>query len=171
MKILVAGIGNIFLGDDAFGVEMVQRLSAKPLPPQVTLADFGIRSFDLAYAMADDYDVTILLDAISQGQPPGTVSLIEPDISGSNTSDVGPVDAHSMNPVRALQMASSLGGQPRRLYLIACEPAVLETEEGQLGLSDQIEAAIPTAIEMLRTLLDELLHENCTAEHASVEGR
>ncbi len=169
MKILVAGIGNIFLGDDAFGVEMVQRLSATPLPPEVTLADFGIRSFDLAYAMAEDYDVTILLDAISQGQPPGTVSLIEPDIIGSHMGD--PIDAHNMNPMRALQMASSLGGQPRRLYLIACEPAVLETEEGQLGLSDQIEAAIPTAIEMLRTLLDELLNKNCTAEHASVEGR
>jgi len=170
MKILVAGIGNIFLGDDAFGVEMVRRLSATPLPLEVTLTDFGIRSLDLAYAIADDYDVTILLDAISQGQPPGTVSLIEPDINGSNLSDGGPADAHSMNPVRALQMASSLGGQARRLYLIACEPAVLESEEGQLGVSDQVEAAIPHAIEMLRTLLDELLHENCTTEHASVEG-
>ncbi|HVJ58083.1 MAG TPA: hydrogenase maturation protease, partial [Terrimicrobiaceae bacterium] len=123
MKILVAGVGNIFLGDDAFGVEMVQRLRAVALPPEVTLADFGIRSFDLAYAMADGYDVIILLDAISHGDSPGTVSLIEAEVEGFG--DVGqPFDAHSTNPQRALQIASSLGGQLGHLYVLGCEPGV-----------------------------------------------
>ena len=167
MKILVAGIGNIFLGDDAFGVEVVQRLNAIPLPSEVTVADFGIRSYDLAYAMMDGYDVTILLDATPQGQPPGTVSLIEPDVSGLGEGET--IDAHSMNPVHVLRMVWSLGGQPGRLYLIGCEPGVLEAEEGQLGLSAPVEAAIPRAIEMLQTLLHELLSENQPAVHASVE--
>jgi hydrogenase maturation protease len=168
MKILVAGVGNIFLGDDAFGVEMVQRLRAVALPPEVTLADFGIRSFDLAYAMADGYDVIILLDATSRGNSPGTVSLIEPEVEGFG--DAGqPVDAHSTNPERALQIASSLGGQLGHLYVIGCEPGVLETEDGQLGLSEQVEAAIPNAIQMLLTLLHELLNANQNAEFASAE--
>jgi hydrogenase maturation protease len=168
MKILVAGVGNIFLGDDAFGVEMVQRLRAVALPPEVTLADFGIRSFDLAYAMADGYDVIILLDATSRGDSPGTVSLIEPEVEGFG--DVGPpLDAHSTNPQRALQIASSLGSQLGRLYLIGCEPAILETEDGRIGLSEQVEAAIPNAIQMLLTLLQELLSTNRSTEFASVE--
>jgi hydrogenase maturation protease len=170
MKILVAGIGNIFLGDDAFGVEVVQRLSAMPLPPEVTVADFGIRSYDLAYAMMDGYDVTILLDATPQGQPPGTVSLIEPDAVGLGASEGETIDAHSMNPVHVLRMVSSLGGHPGRLYLIGCEPGILEADAGRLGLSAPVEAAVPHAIEMLRTLLHELLNDNQTADHALVEG-
>jgi hydrogenase maturation protease len=168
MKILVAGVANIFLGDDAFGVEMIQRLRATALPPEVTLADFGIRSFDLAYAMADGYDVIILLDAISRGQAPGTVSLVQPEVDGFG--NVGqPLDAHSTNPVHALQLASSLGGQLGRLYLIGCEPAELETEDGRLGLSEQVEAAVPNAIQMLLTLLHELLGAKQIPELASIE--
>ena len=168
MKILVAGVGNIFLGDDAFGVEMVQRLRATPLPPEVILADFGIRSFDLAYAMADGYDVIILLDAISRGESPGTISLVQPE--AQEFGDTGqPLDAHSSNPQRALQMASSLGGQLGSLYLIGCEPAVLETDDGRIGLSEQVEAAIPNAIQMLLTLLQELLSANLNTAFASVE--
>jgi hydrogenase maturation protease len=168
MKILVAGVGNIFFGDDAFGVEMVQRLRSTPLPPEVTLADFGIRSFDLAYAIADGYDVIILLDAISRGQSPGTVSLVEPEVQGFGNAGQ-PLDAHSANPQRALQMVSSLGGQLGSLYLIGCEPAVLETEDGRIGLSKQVEAAIPNAIQMLLTLLEELLSAKQNPECASVE--
>lgn len=85
MKILVAGVGNIFLGDDAFGVEMIQRLRAIALPPEVILADFGIRSFDLAYAMADGYDVIILLDAISHGDSPGQFPSLNPKSKASAT--------------------------------------------------------------------------------------
>jgi hydrogenase maturation protease len=168
MRILVAGVGNIFLGDDGFGVEMIQRLRATSLPPEVSMVDFGIRSFDLAYAMADGYDVIILLDAISRGESPGTVSLVEADVQGFGDTGQS-LDAHSTNPQRALQMASSLGGQLGRLYLMGCEPAILETEDGRIGLSEQVEAAIPNATQMLLTLLQELLSANRSTEFASVE--
>jgi hydrogenase maturation protease len=131
------------------------------------VTDFGIRSYDLAYAMMDGYDVTVLLDATPQGLPPGTVSLIEPDVSGLGAGAGETIDAHGMNPVRVLQMIHSLGGHPEHLYLIGCEPAVLEADE--FGLSAPVEAAIPLAIEMLQSLLRDLLHNHQAANHALVE--
>jgi hydrogenase maturation protease len=159
MNILIAGIGNIFFGDDAFGCEVAAQLMRRPLPEGVRVIDFGIRSYDLAYAMMDGPDVTIFIDATPRGQPPGTIYLLEPDknILDSNFGEV--VNAHSMNPVRVLQLIHSLGGQPGRLYLVGCEPAVLETEEGAMGLSEKVQAAVAPAIEMIETLIREILEE------------
>ena len=159
-RILVAGIGNIFLGDDAFGVETVRKLIQSALPDAVQVIDFGIRSYDLAYAMADGYEAIILVDATARGYAPGTVYLIEPDLTKLDQLDAGAVDAHSMNPVRVLQMAQSLGGQPGRLFLVGCEPAVLEREGGEFGLSDQVQAGVPKAVEMIESLIGDLLQEN-----------
>jgi len=157
MNILIAGIGNIFFGDDAFGCEVAAQLIRRPLPEGVRVIDFGIRSYDLAYAMMNGPDVTILIDATPRGQPPGTIYLLEPDknILDSNSGEV--VNAHSMNPVRVLQLIHSLGGQSGRLYLVGCEPAVLETEEGAMGLSEKVQAAVAPAIEMIETLIREIL--------------
>src|SRR5271154_1901266 len=127
-KILVAGIGNIFMGDDAFGSEVARRLMNEPWPPEVQVTDFGIRSYDLAYAMMDGYDVTILVDAISQGQLPGTVYLMEPDLNQLEQFEDKVTDAHSMNPIKALQMLRTFGSSLGKLYLIGCEPATLEVE-------------------------------------------
>ena len=159
MNILIAGIGNIFFGDDAFGCEVAAQLMRRPLPEGVRVIDFGIRSYDLAYAMMDGPDVTIFIDATPRGQPPGTIYLLEPDknILDSDFGEV--VNAHSMNPVRVLQLIHSLGGQPGRLYLVGCEPAVLETEEGAMGLSEKVQAAVAPAIEMIETLIREILEE------------
>jgi hydrogenase maturation protease len=159
MNILIAGIGNIFFGDDAFGCEVAAQLMRRPLPEGVRVIDFGIRSYDLAYAMMDGPDVTIFIDATPRGQPPGTIYLLAPDknILDSNFGEV--VNAHSMNPVRVLQLIHSLGGQPGRLYLVGCEPAVLETEEGAMGLSEKVQAAVAPAIEMIETLIREILEE------------
>ncbi|MEY2486405.1 MAG: hydrogenase maturation protease [Verrucomicrobiota bacterium] len=158
-NILVAGIGNIFFGDDAFGCEVAAQLMRRQLPEQVRVIDFGIRSYDLAYAMMDGPDVTIFVDATPQGKPPGTLYLIEPDqIFLDNTADEV-VNAHSMNPVRVLQLIRSLGGQPGRLYLVGCEPAVLESEDGVMGLSETVRAAIPKALEMIESLVRDLLAE------------
>lgn len=159
-RILVAGIGNIFMGDDAFGVETVQKLVQSALPDAVRVIDFGIRSYDLAYAMTEGYDSIILVDATARGYVPGTVYLIEPDLTKLHQLDAGNVDAHSMNPVRVLQMAQSLGGQPARLFLVGCEPAVLEREDGEFGLSAQVQSAVPKAIEMIESLIGDLLQEN-----------
>lgn len=163
-KILVAGIGNIFFGDDAFGCEVARELSQRPLPEGVFVKDFGIRSYDLAYAMMDSYDATILIDATPQGSPPGTLYLIEPDIIFSESGNISldkdsceVVNAHSMNPVRVLQLVRSLGGRPGWLRVVGCEPAVLESEEGAMGLSEPVQAAVMPAIEVIESLIHDLL--------------
>jgi hydrogenase maturation protease len=152
-RILVAGIGNIFQGDDAFGCEVVRQLKPGAFDgAAVAVTDFGIRSYDLAYALTDGYDTVILVDAVGRGQPPGTLYLIEPCVEGSNE---GAVDAHSMNPVAVIQMAHSLGGVKGKLYLVGCEPGVLDSDSGEMGLSAEVGAAVPQAIAMIESLVKE----------------
>lgn len=159
-KILVAGIGNIFLGDDAFGVEVVQRMFRQPLPEGVTLRDYGIRGFDLAYAMLDEYDVTILVDALSRGEPPGTLFIIEPDLQEFSSAPETQIDAHSMDPVTVLRMVKSLGGMPKRVLVVGCEPATFGPEnEGQMGLSAPVENALNEAVVMTQDLISKLIQE------------
>ena len=158
-RILVAGIGNIFFGDDAFGCEVASQLRRKPLPEGVRVIDFGIRSYDLAYAIMDGYDATILVDATPQGSVPGTIYLIEPDLKKLDELPDEAVNAHSMNPVRVLQLVRSLGGKPGWLRVVGCEPAVLETEEGAMGLTEKVQAAVAPAIEMIETLIRKILEE------------
>jgi hydrogenase maturation protease len=158
-RILVAGIGNIFFGDDAFGCEVASQLRRKPLPEGVRVIDFGIRSYDLAYAIMDGYDATILVDATPQGSAPGTIYLIEPDLKKLDELPDEAVNAHSMNPVRVLQLVRSLGGKPGWLRIVGCEPAVLETEAGAMGLSEKVQAAVAPAIEMIETLIRKILEE------------
>ena len=159
-KILVAGIGNIFFGDDAFGCEVASRLGRRSLPDGVTAKDFGIRSYDLAYALMDNYDATILVDATPQGNAPGTIYLIEPDIKKLDDLPEEAVNAHSMTPVRVLQLVRSLGGSPGWLRVVGCEPAVLEPEDGAMGLSERVQAAVGPAIEMIELLIHDLLQES-----------
>ena len=163
-KILVAGIGNIFLGDDAFGSEVTRRLIKETLPEEVRVTDFGIRSYDLAYAMMEEYDVTIFVDITSQSQSPGTLYLIEPDLNQLDQLDEKMADAHSMNPVRVLQMLRTFGRSPKKLYLVGCEPAILEVEDGEIGLSESVEGAVPQAIELIKSLVDDLLNEKSKVE-------
>jgi hydrogenase maturation protease len=159
MKILIAGIGNIFFGDDAFGCEVANGLSRRTLPEGVRVNDFGIRSYDLAYAIMDEYDATILVDAVARGEAPGSVFLIETDLQ--NLGDEGEVsNGHSLNPASVLQMVKSMGGTPRGIYLVGCEPAVLETEEGEMGLSEKVQAAVPYAIEVIENLVRDLIRKN-----------
>jgi len=158
VKILVAGIGNIFLGDDAFGVEVANRLMSQPQPQGVTVGDYGICSYDLAYAIMDGCDAAILIDAVQRGEPPGTLYLMELDPDAADQLDAGSVNAHAMNPMVVLQMVKSLGGKPGRLYLVGCETGTLEPEEGSLGLSDSVAAAAPKAVEMVQNLVSDLLN-------------
>jgi len=172
-RILVAGIGNIFFGDDAFGCEVASQLRRKPLPEGVRVIDFGIRSYDLAYAIMDGYDATILVDATPQGSAPGTIYLIEPDLKKLDELPDEAVNAHSMNPVRVLQLVRSLGGKPGWLRVVGCEPAVLEAEEGAMGLSEKVQGAVVPAIEMIETLIREILEEagNLASEPRKVETK
>ncbi|MCE0522599.1 MAG: hydrogenase maturation protease [Methylacidiphilales bacterium] len=155
--LLVAGIGNIFFGDDAFGSEVARELMRRPLPEEVRVEDYGIRSYDLAYALMDGCDA-ILIDAVPRGEPPGTLYLIEPDLANLGGGGQIP-DAHGMNPVGVLQMVQSLGGRTGRLYLVGCEPSALESDEGRMELSESVQAAVPRAIEMVESLIQDLLHD------------
>ncbi len=154
-RILVAGIGNIFLGDDAFGCEVVKRLSERPWPESVRVVDFGIRGFDLSYALMEDYDVTILVDATPRGETPGTLYTIEPELEQLGDLDAQDmmVETHGMNPMKVLSMVKAMGGQFRKLFLVGCEPATFGPEEGQMGLSEPVEAAVDKAASMVEALV------------------
>ncbi len=155
--ILVAGIGNIFLGDDAFGVEVVRRLMSRGLPAEARVVDFGIRGLDLAYALQDRYEATILVDAFPHRQPPGTVSVVEPDIKEIAAEPNSLVEAHSMHPLNVLRMAASMNGSLNRVLLVGCEPASLGGDEGYMGLSEPVEAAIDEAVNVTEALVKRLL--------------
>jgi hydrogenase maturation protease len=158
-RILIAGIGNIFLGDDGFGVEVVKRLSDRGLREDVKIVDFGIRGFDLAYALQDGYETTILVDAYPHGQQPGTVSLVEPDLSKLDEVEQGVVETHGMNPLNVLRMASAMNGNLKNILLVGCEPATFGGEEGQMGLSEVVEASIDEAVDMVASLVDKVLEK------------
>lgn len=158
-RILVAGIGNIFLGDDAFGSEVARRMMARPLPDGLGVVDFGIRGLDLAYALLDDREATILVDAVPRGGPPGTIYLIEPDPveGGAGGPGVPIVEGHGMDPVRVLRMATAMGARPRRVLVVGCEPATLGTEDDPaMGLSPAVAAAVDEAIRLIHSLVDRI---------------
>jgi len=161
-RILIAGIGNIFLGDDGFGVEVAQRLANRKLPAGVKVVDFGIRGFDLAYALLDGFDVTVLVDACPRGGEPGTLYVIEPDLKAIQESASGAaVDAHTMNPMNVIRMAQSMGGELKRILLVGCEPQTLGPEEGQMGLSDPVTAGVEDAVIRVERLIEEIQSGNC----------
>jgi hydrogenase maturation protease len=159
-RVLVAGIGNIFLGDDGFGVEVVRRLATRELPTSVRVADFGIRGFDLAYAFQDGYETVILVDAYPHGQRPGTVSLVAPDVSKLGEQEQGVVETHGMNPLNVLRMAVAMSGTLKnKVLLVGCEPATFGGEEGHMGLSEPVEAAVEDAVTMVSAVVEKTLQE------------
>jgi hydrogenase maturation protease len=165
-RILVAGIGNIFLGDDGFGVEVIRRLSTMKLPAGVRVADFGIRGFDLAYALQDGYETTILVDAYPHSQLPGTVSLVEPDLSKLDQPPSGVVDTHGMNPLNVLRMAVAMNGDLKKVLLVGCEPATFGPEEGQMGLSEPVEAAVDEAVRMIGSVVERILQKGSDSNNS-----
>ena len=158
--ILVAGIGNIFLGDDAFGVEVVRRMAGLKLPESVRVSDFGIRGFDLAYALQDGYETTILVDACPHGQAPGTLYVIAPDLKALDDPEQpqAVVEAHAMNPVSVLRMARAMNIELKNVLLVGCEPETLGGEEGQMGLSASVEMAADEAVKLVESLVNRILN-------------
>jgi hydrogenase maturation protease len=167
-SILVAGIGNIFFGDDGFGVEVAQRLTRRALPPQVRVVDFGIRGFDLACALLDGPDVSILVDACPRGAEPGTVYLIEPDLEALDSPGGQPpiVEAHGMDPLNVLRLAKTMDGRLKKVLLVGCEPQTLGGEEGQMGLSAPVEAAVDEAINVIESLVTQLRNGGLATKEA-----
>jgi hydrogenase maturation protease len=170
-RILIAGIGNIFLGDDAFGVEVAQRLIRRPQPPGVRVRDFGIRGLDLTYALLDDCDAAILIDAVPRGEAPGTLYVIEPDpadVASAELSGVPLIDTHEMNPARVLRLVAAMGGHLQKILLVGCEPTPHgDDADMQLSLSPPVSAAIDQAVLLVESLVQRLLANPDQSEMAS----
>lgn len=149
-SILIAGIGNIFLSDDAFGVEVARKLASRVWPRGVRAVDFGIRGFDLAFALLDGVDLTIFIDTVARGERPGTLYLIEPETTGVRAD----MDAHTMSPQAVLQLVKTMGGEIGRLLIVGCEPACCD--EG-MALSAPVAAAVDGAVAMVEELVEKEL--------------
>ena len=165
-RILVAGVGNIFLGDDGFGVETVRRLSRRAaLRNGVRVIDFGIRGVDLAYTLLDGEDeVTILVDASPRGGPPGTLYVIEPALDGEPAPEGHSViNPHGMDPMNVLRMVKSMGGQLKRILVVGCEPLTLGSGDGVMGLSQPVAAAVEQAVSLIESLVTKFQKEELAA--------
>ncbi len=160
MTVLIAGVGNIFMGDDAFGCEVAGELSRRTLPVDVRLVDFGIRGIDLTYALMDGCEAAVLIDTINRGGRPGDLYVIEPEPS---EEEPAPEDlmmsGHDLDPAKVLTIVRAMGGACRRLLLVACEPQTFGGEDGVMGLSDPVAAAVPRAADMVEDLARELIEK------------
>jgi hydrogenase maturation protease len=156
---LVAGVGNVFFGDDGFGVEVARRLQSEELPAGVRVADYGIRGVHLAYQLLDGYDTLILIDAIARGEAPGTVSLIEPRAGGAADASM---DAHGMDPAAVLALVRQLGGRIDRVLVVGCEPAEICE---RMGLSEPVARAVDEAARLVRRLVVEPV-----VQHSRTQG-
>ncbi|TQJ85328.1 hydrogenase maturation protease [Streptomyces sp. SLBN-31] len=158
-RLLVAGVGNIFLADDAFGPEVIRALDLRPLPPEVRVRDFGIRGMDLAYELLGGYDTAVLVDAAVRGHRPGTLSLIEPEVpDGSGVA--APPEAHGMDPAKVLALAAHLGDEPLpRVLVLACEPELRPRGDEDIapGISATVRDAVERAVTALHTMVPVLL--------------
>lgn len=156
-RVLVAGIGNIFHGDDGFGVAVAQLLARRPLPPSVRVVDFGIRGLDLVYALLDGYEAAILIDAVNRGDPPGTLSVIEPEMPRTGDLEDGQnllLSSHELDPEKVLQLMALLGADCRRVLLIGCEAGSLgDPAFGAEGLSAPVAAAVTAAADEAERLV------------------
>jgi hydrogenase maturation protease len=160
-RILVAGIGNLFLGDDGFGVALADRLSRRELPAGVEVVDFGIRGMDLAYAMQDGYDAVVLLDATPRGEQPGTLYVIEPEVEPGEVAPEG----HGMDPAKVLALVHALGGTPPRTLIVGCEPSThMSADDPDLvvDLSEPVRMALDPAETLVESVLAKLTSQETT---------
>ena len=157
-RMMIAGVGNIFLGDDGFGVEVARRLADAGLPDWVRVADYGISGMHLAYDLAEGFETTILIDASPRGEPPGTVYVMElsaehrpaPAPAPGGGAPVPVLDGHGMQPDVVLGMLDMLGADAGRVLLVGCEPASIEA---RMGLSEPAAAAVDEAVRIVHGLV------------------
>jgi hydrogenase maturation protease len=145
MRVLVAGIGNIFMGDDGFGVEVARRLAGRELPGGVEVADFGIRGMDLVYALGNGWEGVILVDAMRRGEEPGTLIVLDPEVPAA---PVAPLDGHTMDPLAVLAAARSLGTVPRRVLVVGCEPLRVPDVDGGEDMVTELSAVVERVVEL-----------------------
>jgi hydrogenase maturation protease len=152
-RVLVAGVGNVFFGDDGFGVAVAHRLQRDAFPDSVAIVDFGIRALHLAFELlaTPAIDLLVLVDATARGGEPGTLYVIDPERNPEALAGMAP-DAHAISPFTVLAMLQSMGGTlPMRTRIIGCEPAQLD---GGIGLSEMVQEAIEPAACLVRRLIE-----------------
>jgi len=159
-RVFVVGVGNIFLGDDGFGVEVAARMRSRPIPDGVRVDDFGIRGVHLAYELLEGYDLVILVDTVDLGEAPGTIAVLEPE--PDSEGEVAP-DAHDLDPVSVMGLLTDLGGSVGRMLVVGCQPADVSE---QMGLTAPVAAAIDDAIAVIEELVQEHLSTYVGREHA-----
>lgn len=163
-KILVAGIGNIFLSDDAFGSEVARQLMRRPHAENIHVFDYGIRGVDLIYALLENYDAAILIDAVPRdGEPPGTLFILEPELNEFHSNAPPMLDAHSLDPVKALTTAVSMGSTIKHVFIVGCQPSELPAEDDleiPAGLSEPVQAALGAAADMVEELVEKILRQS-----------
>jgi hydrogenase maturation protease len=155
-RILVAGVGNIFKGDDGFGVAVAQALAQQALPADVKVVDFGIRGIDLTYALLDGYASVVLVDAAQRGGRPGSLYVIEPEPFVGDPAPQDLLSPHDLDPAKVLRLAAAMGSRCRRIVLVACEPLTFGDDEGLMGLSPPVAAAVEPGIAAVKDLIEEL---------------
>ena len=163
MRILVAGIGNIFLGDDGFGSEVVRHVPVRQDDSSVRAVDYGIGGMHLAYDLLDEWDALVLVDAVPNRGSPGALHIFEAD-HGSHSVTAG-LDVHSMDPAAVFDSLKALGGKPPYTVVVGCE--VANVDEG-IGLSEAVAGAVPRAIDAVKEVVAGL---RIRSPAASVEGQ
>jgi hydrogenase maturation protease len=158
-RILVAGVGNVFFGDDGFGPAVAQRLREAQLPPGVEVAEFGIRGIHLAYELLDGPSLLVVADAVPRGGAPGTLYVLEPELEG----DPAQADAHGMDLRSVFAAVVAMGGTLPRIRIVGCEPASVEA---RMGLSAPVAEAVGEAARLIRELVE---HER--APRGAMESR
>jgi hydrogenase maturation protease len=155
-RILVAGVGNAWLRDDGFGGEVARRLEGMELPAGVAVMDAGTGGLDLAYEVMRGYDGLVLVDVSRQGGEPGTLYVMEPDEASieGGIEDGDTINPHAMDPPTMLRFVKSVGAWPGRVVVVACEPA--EVGELGFGLSEQVQAAVERALDLVAETVGEL---------------
>jgi len=161
--ILVAGVGNIFFGDDAFGSEVARPMIERFDSPTVRIIDFGIRGLDLAYTLTDGYDASIIVDTLTRNGEAGTIYVVEPDLNELDLATAA-IEAHAMDPLRVLAVARSMGAEIRNIRIVGCEPETLCPDEGHMGLSPRVDAAVEPAIQVVQSLIEKFLIHSITKE-------
>jgi hydrogenase maturation protease len=157
-RILVAGIGNIFLGDDGFGSEVVRHAAIPPGDPSVRVIDYGIRGMHLAYDLLEEWDTLVLVDAVPSRGSPGTLHIFQAD--HESFSAPTNLDAHSMDPAAVFASLRALGGSPPYTVVVGCEAG--NVEEG-IGLTELVAKAVPRAVSAVEDIVAALQTPACSS--------
>jgi hydrogenase maturation protease len=170
-RILVAGVGNVFLKDDGFAAEVVKQILAKAPRDGVEVQDFGTGGLKLAYDLMKSYDALILIDTAQRGHPPGTLYVIEPNADDipADVTEGGPIDPHAADTRTVLRFIKAFGAWPVRLLIVGCEPA--NVADLDLGLSEPVRAAVGEAVKLVENLGEELLAETSEVHHEHTDRR